>query len=131
LALLRRQKPLSREKSLSSIPVRNQAIEEERADDGNVRLVIPRREDWWVRAAARFFYVPQRRRVTLDEIGSFVWELCDGEHDVRQIIRALAERYKLHRKEAEVSVVAYLRTLAKRRFIAVAVLKDKKADEKS
>ena len=59
--------------------------------------------------------------LTLDEIGSFVWRLCDGNHSVREIIRALAARYKLHRKEAEVSVVAYLRTLAKRRLIAVAV----------
>ena len=61
--------------------------------------------------------------MSLDEIGSLVWELCDGEHSVRHIVRALAERYKLHRKEAEVSVVAYLRMLAKKRFIAIAVLK--------
>jgi len=121
LALFRRQKPLSREQSLGSIPVRNEAVEEEEADDGNVRLLIPRREDWWVRAAARVFYVPRKRRLTLDEIGSFVWGLCDGDHSVREIIRALAARYMLHRKEAEVSVVAYLRTLAKRRLIAVAV----------
>ncbi len=106
---------------MGSIPVRNQAVEEDEADDGNVRLLIPRREDWWVRAAARVFYVPKKRRLTLDEIGSFVWRLCDGNHSVREIIRALAARYKLHRKEAEVSVVAYLRTLAKRRLIAVAV----------
>lgn len=124
MALLRRHKPLSREQSLTSIPVRNEAIEQERSDDGNVRLVIPRRDDWWVRGFARFFYVPKKRRITLDEIGSFVWELCDGHNDVRQIIRALAERYKLHRKEAEVSVVAYLRQLAKRRLVAIAVLKD-------
>jgi len=124
LALLRRQKPLTREQSLSSIPVRNELIEVERGDDGEVRLVIPRREDWWVRAASRFFYVPRKRRITLDEIGGFVWDMCDGKNHVRDIIRALAKRYKLHRKEAEVSVVAYLRTLAKRRLIAVAVLKD-------
>ncbi|MFW6162413.1 MAG: PqqD family protein [Planctomycetota bacterium] len=122
MPVLRRRKPMSREQSLTSIPVRNEAIEQERTDEGTVRLIIPRRDDWWVRAAARFFYVPKRRRIVLDEIGSFVWELCDGDNDVRRIIRALAERYQLHRKEAEVSVVAYLRQLAKRRLIAIAVL---------
>ena len=134
MALLRRQKPLTREQSLSSIPIRNELIEVERGDDGEVRLVIPRREDWWVRTATRFFYVPKKRRITLDEIGSVVWDLCDGKNHVRDIIRALAERYKLHRKEAEVSVVAYLRMLAKRRLIAVAVLKDtgqKPADKRT
>jgi hypothetical protein len=130
VALFRRPKPLSREQSLGSIPVRNELIEAEETDDGTVRLTIPRRDDWWVRAAARFFYVPKQRRVTLDEIGSFVWALCDGQHTVRDIIRALAARYKLHRKEAEVSVVAYLRTLAKRRLVAIAVLKTPK-DEPS
>ena len=58
MRVFRRQKPLTRDQSLSSVPVRNEAIEVERADDGNVRLVIPRREDWWVRATDRLFYVP-------------------------------------------------------------------------
>ena len=41
-----------------------------------------------------------------------------------QIIRALCQRYTLHRKEAEVSVVAYLRQLAKRGLIGIALLKE-------
>jgi hypothetical protein len=115
---------MSRKQSLGSIPVRNQAVEVEHTDEGLVRLVIPRREDWWVRVLSRLFYVPTQRKVTLDELGSLVWAKCDGATTVREIIRILARRYKLHRKEAEVSVVAYLRTLAKRRLIAVAVPKD-------
>lgn len=123
MALFRRQKPLSREQSLASVPLRNEAVETQRTDGGETRLLIPRRESWWVRSLSRVFYVPSKRRITLDEIGSFVWELCDGKHNVRQIIQALCSRYKLHRKEAEVSVVAYLRTLAKRRLIGIAVMK--------
>ena len=119
----RRQKPLSREQSLASVPLRNEAIKAERTDTGDVRLLIPRRETWWVRTLSRFFYVPTNHKITLDEIGSFVWDQCDGKTNVRQIIQALCKHYKLHRKEAEVSVVAYLRTLAKKRLIGIAVLK--------
>ena len=121
--MFRRQKPLSREDSLASVPLRNEAIEAERTDAGEVRLLIPRKESWWVNSLARFFYVPKHRRITLDEIGSFVWDQCDGKKNVRQVIQALCKRYKLHRKEAEVSVVAYLRMLAKKRLIGIAVLK--------
>jgi len=118
----RRRKPLSREQSLASIPVRNQAIEAEETEDGEIRLVIPLRQTWWARLLARAFYVPKTRRVALDEVGSFVWRLCDGKHNVRQIIQALCQRYRLHRKEAEVSVVAYLRQLARKGIIGIAVL---------
>lgn len=118
----RRRKPLSREQSLASIPVRNQAIEAEETEDGEIRLVIPLRQTWWARLLARAFYVPRTRRVALDEVGSFVWRLCDGKHNVRQIIQALCQRYRLHRKEAEVSVVAYLRQLARKGIIGIAVL---------
>jgi len=124
LSLFRRRRPLSREQSLASIPVRNQAIEAEETEDGEVRLVIPLRQTWWARLLAKVFYVPKTRRVALDEVGSFVWGLCDGKHNVRQIIQALCERYRLHRKEAEVSVVAYLRQLARKGIIGIAVLRE-------
>ncbi len=124
MAFRRRKPALSREQSLASVPLRNTAIREEETDDGLVRLVIPRRTSRWVRWLSKIFYVPKTRRVTLDEIGTFVWSQCDGEHNVRSIIQALCKRYKLHRKEAEVSVVTYLRTLAKRGLIGIAVLKE-------
>ena len=124
MALRRRPKPISREQSLRSVPLRNTVITVERTDQGHVRLVVPRKETWWVRILSRVFYIPKRRPLTLDEVGSFVWDLCDGKNNVRQIIRALCQRYTLHRKEAEVSVVAYLRQLAKRGLIGIALLKE-------
>jgi hypothetical protein len=131
LAFRRRQKPLSREQSLGSIPLRNQAVRTERTDEGHARLVVPRRDAWWIRAFAKVFYVPKNRRITLDEIGTYVWDQCDGEQNVRQIIQALCKRYRLHRKEAEVSVVAYLRQLAKRGLVGIAVLKSKEQTSRS
>jgi hypothetical protein len=50
----------------------------------------------------------------LDEVGSFVWNLCDGEHPVSALVEALVERYKLGKREAEVSLTTYLKQLGKR-----------------
>ena len=119
----RRPKAISREQSLASVPLRNEAIGVEHSDDGFVRLVIPLRASWWARVISKAFYVPKTRKITLDEIGSYVWGLCDGKRSVRSIIKGLCKRYNLHRKEAEVSVVAYLRQLAKKGIIGIAVLK--------
>jgi len=123
LAFWRRAKPLSREQSLASVPLRNEAVQVEQTDAGETRLIIPLRPNRWARLVARVLYVPKVRRIVLDEIGSYVWGLCDGKRTVRDIIHALAARYKLHRKEAEVSVVAYLRQLARKGLIGIAVLR--------
>jgi hypothetical protein len=124
VALRRRKPALSREQNLASVPLRSTNVREEETDEGYARLVAPRRDSWWARLMAKIFYVPDARRVTLDEIGTFVWRQCDGKQNMRDIIEALCQRYKLHRKEAEVSVVAYLRQLMKRGLLGIAVLDD-------
>lgn len=62
-------------------------------------------------------------KVELDEVGSFVWELCDGRRSVREMVACLAKKYKLSRKEAEASLTAFLRSLAGRNLVAIVILK--------
>jgi hypothetical protein len=115
---------LTREQSLSALPVRNTLITARVLENGETELTVPRRDDWLGNAIARLLFAPRTRRVVLDSIGSFIWELCDGEHDVRQITEALAAKYKLTHREAETSLTEYLRTLGRKRLIAFAIPKD-------
>jgi len=101
--------------------VRNPAITARKLDNGDAELTVPRREDWVGRLLAMLFYAPKERRVILEGIGAEVWELCDGQHAVSQMIAVLAKKYKLSQREAEVSLVEYLRTLGKRKLIAFAL----------
>ena len=118
----KRQPKLTREQSLASVPVRNAAIREECREDGTLLLRVPIRRTGVWKALGRVLNVPEAdRRVELDELGTFVWELCDGKTDVRAIIERFSRRFKLNRKEAEVSMVAYLRTLARRRLVGIMV----------
>jgi len=119
----RKKRPaLTREQSLHSVPVKNQHIEETRTDDGLVLLYLPRRDAWWIRALSRIFFIPKGRRIALDELGSTVWGMFDGETDVGGLIKRFAEKYRLSKREAELSVVAYLRMLARKGLIGIAVL---------
>lgn len=121
-----RKPKLTRQQSLSAIPVRNEKIQVEMDDDiGEASLIIPRRDDWWVRLMSKVFFVPEFRKITLDELGTFVWNQCDGSTTVGEIIQRFAKRYKLERKEAELSMIAFLRQMVKKRLIGLAVMESK------
>lgn len=121
---LRLKKPqggLSREQAMAAWPVRNPSLKEHIAEDGLVSIDLPRRKDWMGGVLGFLFFVPESKPVLLDEVGSMVWKLCDGEHTVNDIAVALAKEYKLNRREIEVSLTKYLQTLGKRGMVAFAV----------
>ena len=98
-------------------PVRNDAIVLQENAAGEAELNIPYRKDRIARAIAFVVHLPEARKVQLDEVGTFVWKLCDGEHTVDGIVRAMTVHYKMNRAEVEASVGRYLQMLAERRFI--------------
>jgi len=117
----KRSKLVDRQTSLSARPLRNPLLQWERDEEGLVQVRVPRRETRWVKTLSRAFYIPEGKSFSLDEPGSFVWELCDGKMELRSIIQRFAQRFKLTRKEAEVSTLQYFRLLTKKGFIGLAV----------
>lgn len=115
---------VTRAQMLGAIPVRNATVEwaRETRDESrpNVALLrIPRRADKYGNAIAKLFKLPAFRRLELDEIGSDVWEMCDGTISVDALTRAICTKYRLNRRQAEASVAAYLKMLAERRLVAL------------
>jgi len=111
---------VTREESLDSKPIHNPALTIERGPDGCVTLSAPPRQAPWARFLARLLRVAdQPRRIRLDELGTTVWDLCDSQTTVRQIITLFAGQYKLNRKEAEVSILQYIRSLAQKGLIGI------------
>ena len=122
-----RTKKISREAMLGSKPVRNELVHWEQDDNGEVLITLTRQTGWKINLLAKIFYVPKERRVGLDEIGSEVWKMCDGKHTVARMIRSLADKYQLNRREAEVALTTYLKQLGKKRLVGFAVAKTRKA----
>ncbi len=125
LDILRRKKdekpPLDREQSLSARPVLNSLVKLEKDENGKAVLHIPRRDTGMSRMVARVFKLSPYKRLTLDELGTFTIELCDGRHTVRQIVDKFQKRYKLNRREAELSMRKFLRSLAERSIIGLVI----------
>lgn len=116
----RKEKPaITREEALKAVPVRNPVVRWDLSEEGEVHLTVPLRQDGWMRLAKVLFRIPDAREILLDEVGSEVWQWCDGENSVAEIIERLQKQHKLNYKEAEVSLTAYLKTLAQRGLIGL------------
>jgi len=102
---------------LTSRPARNELLKWEKNEAGEARITVVRQDNWRIRLLSRLFYIPRERTITLDEVGTEVWLMCTGRNTVAQMIETLRTRYQLDRKEAEVSLLAYLKTLGQKRFV--------------
>ena len=102
---------------LASRPTRNESLRWEQNDAGEVQVVIERQDTWRVKLLSRVFYIPKERKITLDEVGSEVWQMCNGRNSVGEMIEDLADKYQLNRKEAEGSLLQNLKTLGQKRFV--------------
>ena len=120
----RKRPKITRFAALSCRPVKNDAAEEIRIETGEVLLTYPVRARPWVEALIRRLGGSppdgvRKRKLQLDELGSTVWGVLDGDRSVRQVIQLFSEKYQLHPKEAEVSVTRFLRELGKRGLIGL------------
>ena len=106
------------------VPVVSRDVAATTGPDGLVRLSLPvvvrpalaglaRRLGLWDGRSLR-------RTLELDAMGSAVWGLFDGRRTVGEVAVALAERYRLDAREAELAVAAFLRQLGQRGAIGLA-----------
>jgi Coenzyme PQQ synthesis protein D (PqqD) len=120
---------LTAQQSLAARPVRLIEGRLTAAPDGGGKLQVPlhprRFAGWLVR-------VPDGATKTfeLDALGMLVWNSCDGNTSVQQIIRKLAKRYNLSLREAQVPTLAFLQTLARKGLIGLTVDDDPSRERK-
>lgn len=125
---LGRAPALSRDEALGLRPIRNSLVTWERrakpdageaecAEPGLVMITVPRKSGALTGVLARLLQAPDARKIELDEFGSAIWEQCDGKHSVDELARYTSSTYKLNRRQAEVSVIAFMKMLSQRRLI--------------
>lgn len=103
----RQHRPIDREDQLAARPVRSGAA----ITDGSV-VKIP---------IDRFgpFKMPRgaTRKFELDAIGLIVWESCDGNTTLRQIIQRVAQDRNVKPADAESATLKFMQMLASRKLI--------------
>jgi hypothetical protein len=114
---------LSRTESLACIPKQNDTVQWQELDNGDILFTYAIPLNRFFQALHRKFSNNQAevptKKLQLDQMGSFVWNLIDGKKTVKDIIRIFAHDYKVTSQEAETAVAAFLKTLGQRGFIAL------------
>ncbi len=114
-------------------PVRNPYLKWKKSETGEVVITLELKKTKKTKFLSKLFPTPKEKRISLDKIGTFVWDRCDGKHTVEQITKELEDEYKMMRQEAEISLTTFLQQLSKRRFIGVLIpeVKEKEGEEPS
>ena len=116
-ATRKRAQPTWRE-MLQLRPVRNPNLEWSE-EEGRVVLQIRHfvKKGWKMRLMNLLVPIPDNRRIVLDAIGTDVWQMTDGQNTLGRIAKALAEKYKLSPREAEMSLQQFFKELGKRGYV--------------
>jgi hypothetical protein len=130
---------IARSEFLQVKPLRNPELKWEKDEEGKITIILPLTQPKETpeeketkeapkpkRRKIKFFPEfsgPRQKKFQLDDVGSIVWDLCDGKNTMKDIVEYLNNEYKLLPSEAETSLNAYFNQLAKRKLL-VFVLPD-------
>ncbi len=105
---------------LSVRPVRNPSVEwVEDESTGLVTLIYPKQFTGTERALKKVFKAVEEVRRPLDEPGSDIWRMCDGEHDIRLICDGIDLKYKERMEPVLRRVVQFIEMLAQRNLVVL------------
>ncbi len=122
----RRAKALdvSRQEFWDTRPLRNPSLRWDRSKDGIVTVFISYERG---RLASIFSRIPKEKQIMLDEVGSRVWNFCDGNYPMKKIAKALHQEYKLTIEEAEAALRTYFNQLSERGLVGFILPKEAQA----
>jgi hypothetical protein len=120
---------------LKAKPVRNPALKWEKdRKTREIKIIVPLKPPSQAQKQQKkgildklFPPEPGERIINLDKVGSIVWELCDGEKTIGDIVNHLVEKYRIMPEEAELSLNAYFNQLSKRGLVGFVVPEEAKA----
>lgn len=103
---------------LDLIPVRAQGLEWARDDEGIVVLEV---ENTGVfnRIAQKCFKRPKVTKVHMEQFGSFLWPLIDGERTVKELADLLKERFGEEAEPLYPRVAKYMQIMESYHFISL------------
>ena len=93
---------------LKLYPMRVESIKVERDTRGNAILIYPKNFTRFERWLHRYIGGPEEIRRPLDDMGTAIWDLCDGRHSVGDIVLIMHERFRERIEPAGTRVAMFL-----------------------
>jgi hypothetical protein len=103
---------LSREEFLKTKPVRNPNAKWKVDEEGKTVITIPQPPQQKKGFLSKLLSASDEKKFRIDEIGSYIWSLCDGTHIMSDIMETLNQKFKLNLEEAETGLQKYFGQLS-------------------
>ncbi len=113
---MKKKKIVIPENYLERIPIRADTIEWKVSSEGMVTLQIEN-SGWANRIAQVLFGRPKYSYIHLDELGSFVWPLLDGQKDITALGKLVEEKFGEEAHPLYERLAQYFRILDSYHFI--------------
>lgn len=110
---------LSVEAFYASIPVQNASATRRGVNEGLVLDVPMKQPAGGWRLLSWLMPLSSTRRVLLDEPGTVLFRMCDGNVSTKRVIEQFAARYRLTFLESRAAVTVYMKKLLQRGALAV------------
>lgn len=99
------------------IPYKNPEIEWEKKE--NLIILVINRNKVFDKIMQKIFKSPKSVNIQLDELGSFVWEKCDGVSNIRDICEAVKQRFGKEAEPAMERLLTYIKILINNNLIEI------------
>jgi hypothetical protein len=110
------KKNIKEENYLERIPVHPEHLSFSHGDDGHVILTVENR-GVMKRLTQILLRKPKQSHIHLDELGSFIWERCDGQSSLLQIGESLDEHFGDKAKPTYERLSRFMAMLEQYKFI--------------
>jgi hypothetical protein len=110
-----------RETLLAARPLRNPHVTEKELADGGLELIVSMPRNRLLRWLSGGKNDPIVRRYQLDTPGVETWRMMDGRMTTGQMIDRFAATHEMEPQQAEAAMMMYLRTLAQRGIMMLAL----------
>jgi hypothetical protein len=95
------------------------ASEWRQGDDGRIDILVPPYGRGRIGQKLQSWFKASSHRVHLDDVGTFVWQRCDGSTPVREIAAAMHDHFGERVEPVEDRLVLFLQHLVRSRFLVV------------
>lgn len=101
---------------LDYIPKKMDKIHWEEKQDGLIQIIIYR-DSLFEKIVRKLFFTPDKYRIDLDRMGSFIWTHIDGEKTVYEISQLIKDEFKEDAEPLYERLIQYMNILKNNKFI--------------
>ena len=114
--IIMKKKQIISENYLEKVPVQNRMLKWELTADGKVNLLVEN-TGFFNRMAQKLFGKPKITYVHLDDVGSFVWQIVDGEKNIIELGKMVEKHFGEAAQPLYERLAKYFQILDSYRFI--------------